>query len=372
MMRRMISHDDIRVLDPDSIETPAMVVFEHRVDVNIRDLCELAGAENLAAHVKTTKSIDVIRKQVAAGIVVMKAATLSELETAVAAGCHTAILAYPILQSRKAKRLVRLAVANRGVDVVAVVGQLAHVGVLSAAAGAASATLPVMLDLNVGMHRTGHDADAVGLEIYRAIAADANLVPAGLHAYDGQDHASDPDERERLAMAHVEDVKVFRKQLTDAGLSVPLVVGGGSYSFPYYAREEGMLGSPGTTVYWDAGYQAQMPELTFRPAAMVLTQVIDRHPDQGTVTLDLGSKAISADGPLENRVRFLGYQNVDAIMQSEEHGVFRFADHGPELGDYLLAVPVHVCPTTTRYPGSHVIDADGVVCGFWPHTARDR
>ena len=41
-------------------------------------------------------------------------------------------------------------------------------------------------------------------------------------------------------------------------------------------------------------------------------------------------------------------------------------------GDYLFAVPMHVCPTTIRYPGSHVINADGDVVAFWEHTARDH
>ena len=62
MMRRMISHDDIRVLDPDSIETPAMVVFEHRVDVNIQDLCELFFPETLPKHVQNILKLDSVQR----------------------------------------------------------------------------------------------------------------------------------------------------------------------------------------------------------------------------------------------------------------------------------------------------------------------
>jgi D-serine deaminase-like pyridoxal phosphate-dependent protein len=47
-------------------------------------------------------------------------------------------------------------------------------------------------------------------------------------------------------------------------------------------------------------------------------------------------------------------------------------DELPDVGDYLLAVPGHIGPTTIRYPGSHVIDSAGSVVDFYVHTARDR
>ena len=35
-------------------------------------------------------------------------------------------------------------------------------------------------------------------------------------------------------------------------------------------------------------------------------------------------------------------------------------------------VPGHICPTTIRYPGIHVIDTAGEVVDYYLHTARDR
>jgi len=37
-----------------------------------------------------------------------------------------------------------------------------------------------------------------------------------------------------------------------------------------------------------------------------------------------------------------------------------------------LAVPGHICPTTIRYPGIHVVDSSGNVVDYYVHTARDR
>ena len=107
-------------------------------------------------------------------------------------------------------------------------------------------------------------------------------------------------------------------------------------------------------------------------AALILTQVVDRFPAMGTITTDLGCKSISSDLPVEERAYLLGYDKAELILQSEEHGVFRIPGELPRVGDYLLAVPGHICPTTILYPGIHVLDTAGDVVDYYMHTARDR
>ena len=153
---------------------------------------------------------------------------------------------------------------------------------------------------------------------------------------------------------------------------MPLLVAGGSYSFLYYARTEGMYGSPGTSIYWDLNGVRGMPDMPFRYAALVLTQVVDRYPEQQTFTTDLGHKAIAGDPPQEYRARLLGLDEAELILQNEEHGVFQTSSPLPEIGDYILAAPGHVCATIVRHPGSYVMDAAGDLVDYYPHTARDR
>jgi len=92
--------------------------------------------------------------------------------------------------------------------------------------------------------------------------------------YDGHDNFSDLARREAAAARNIESLQEFQHQIESAGMPVPCVVAGGSFSFAYYARTEGMYGSPGTFIYWDAGYRTAMPDLPFRCAALVLTQVV--------------------------------------------------------------------------------------------------
>ncbi len=369
----MITSENYSLADPDALETPAMLLFQDVMEHNIRSVCELVGGgQNLIAHVKTHKSEAVARKQVEQGIGGFKCATLKELEMALQAGANMAILSYPQVQEIKIERLCDLVSSNPEAWVAAIVSSPYHLKVLATVATRRQQPLRVMLDLDAGMHRTGIGFGPDATDLYKEIEAHPLLEPSGFHLYDGHDNYSDVVQREAEAKRHVESLQEFRQQIEAAGMPVPCVVAGGSYSFPYYARTQDMYGSPGTFIYWDAGYSSDMPDMPFRCAVLILTQVVDRYPDAGTITTDLGCKGISSDLLLEERAYLLGHDSAELVSQSEEHGIFRISGDLPLVGDYLLAVPGHICPTTIRYPGCHVIDSKGEVVDYYLHTARDR
>jgi len=369
----MITCHNYSVADPDALETPAMLLFQDVMEKNIRSVCELVGGgENLIAHVKTHKSEAVARKQVELGIAGFKCATLKELEMVLQAGASKAILSYPQCQEIKIERFCDLATAYPDAWIAAIVSSPFHLNVLSTVATRREQSLRVMLDLDAGMHRTGIGFGPDATQLYRDIVAHPFLEASGFHLYDGHDNYSDVVQREAEAKKHIAALQEYQRQIEAEGLPVPCVVAGGSWSFQYYARTEGMFGSPGTFIYWDAGYRTDMPDMPFRWAVLILTQVVDRYPDTGTITTDLGCKGISSDLLLDERAYLLGHDSAELVSQSEEHGVFQISGELPAVGDYLLAVPGHICPTTIRYPGSHVINSAGEVVDYFLHTARDR
>ena len=369
----MIIFQEYSVADPDALETPAMLLFQDKMEHNIRAACEMVGGgQNLIAHVKTHKSEAVVRKQIEHGIHGFKCATLKELEMVLHAGARKAILASPQAQARKIERLCDLTASYPDAWIATIVSSPFHLDVLSTVSLRRKQSLRVMLDLDAGMHRTGIAIGPEAITLYREINEHPFLQASGFHLYDGNDHYSDTHQREAAAQRNIESLQQFQQQIESEKMPVPCVVAGGTYSFPYYARTEGMYGSPGTVFYWDAGYSESMPDMPFRCAALILTQVIDRYPDAGTITTDLGVKGISSDLPIEERAYLLGHDTSELILQSEEHGVFKIPGELPQVGDYLLAIPGHICPTTIRYQGIHVINGDGEVIDYYLHTARDR
>lgn len=369
----MIHLGDYLIAEPETLPTPAMLLFEDLVDHNIRGACELAqGGENLFTHVKTHKSEAMVRKQIAMGIDSFKCSTLNELEMTLLAGARRAILAFPQTQACKIERLLEVVASHPDAWIATIAGAHRHIELLGGAAAGRRQRLRVMLDLDTGMHRTGVGMDRDALELYRELDRHAFLEAAGLHMYDGQDVCRGARQREQAAQRHIDSLRRFRLQLESMGLAVPFVVAGGAYSFEYYARTEGMHGSPGSFIYWDARCRGHMPEMPFRCAALILTQVVDRHPERNTVTTDLGYKSICSDQTIGERAVLPGHETAELVMHSEEYGVFRMPRDLPCIGDYLLAIPWHVGPTTVRYPGAHVIDHAGRVVDFVQHSARDR
>jgi D-serine deaminase-like pyridoxal phosphate-dependent protein len=153
-------------------------------------------------------------------------------------------------------------------------------------------------------------------------------------------------------------------------LPVPRLVAGGTPTFPIHARRGDVESSPGTCVFWDAGYAFKLPDLPFLPAALVLARVISK-PGPNRLCLDLGHKSIAAEMP-PPRVQFLNLKDAVPVLHSEEHLVLETPrSNDLNLGDCLYGVPWHICPTVALHAEAVVIE-NGMSAGRWPVVARDR
>ena len=159
--------------------------------------------------------------------------------------------------------------------------------------------------------------------------------------------------------------------VTLAGLPEPVIIAGGSPSFSIHCKRKSIECSPGTFIYWDAGYSDLCPEQKFVPAALVITRVISL-PFAGKVCTDLGHKSVAAENDITKRVVFLNAPEVKVVSQSEEHLVFETGtDHRFKPGDILYGLPYHICPSVALYERVITIE-NGKITGEWMNVARDR
>ena len=352
------------------VPSPALLVYPDRVERNIRRLIDIVGdARRLRPHVKTTKMRDVVRLHLDAGISRFKCATIAEAEMTAAAGAADVLLAYQPVGPNVA-RVVRLGQAFPATRFSAVVDDAAAIDALSTAAVAAGVTLPLFLDLDGGMHRTGIAPGPAAVALYGHLAASPGLIAAGLHMYDGHVRGTDPESRRQAADEAFAHVERTRDAILAAGLAVPTIVAGGTPTFPFHAARAGVECSPGTTAFWDASYATLLPDLPFEPALLLLTRVISR-PTSSRLCLDLGHKAVASESP-HPRVVLFGLEDATAVGHREEHLVLetgRAADF--PVGAVLYGVPWHVCPTVALHDQAVVV-RDGRADGQWNVTARGR
>jgi D-serine deaminase-like pyridoxal phosphate-dependent protein len=191
-----------------------------------------------------------------------------------------------------------------------------------------------------------------------------------LHAYDGHVHDSDVTERTAACEATFAPVEVLRRRLERDGLPVPRVVAGGTPTFPMHARRGNVECSPGTCIFWDAGYGKKLPDLDFLPAALVLTRVVSK-PTSNRLCLDLGHKAIASEMP-HPRVVFLNLSEANVVAHNEEHLVVETAEADAfKVGDCLYGIPWHICPTVALHSEAVVVE-NGRATQRWKIVGRER
>jgi D-threonine aldolase len=359
------------IADIDRLDTPSLVIYPARVRQNIARLVgSVDDVGQLRPHVKTHKSADVTRLLLAAGIRKFKCATIAEAEMLARCAAPDVLLAYQPT-GVKISRLLELVTHFSDTVFSCLVDNPTTARLLSDQATAAGRVLPVCVDLNVGMNRTGIAPGEPALALYDLLQTLPGTRPMGLHAYDG--HIRTPDLTTRTADcdAAFGPVLSLRDALLGRSYDEPVIIAGGTPTFPIHARRSGVECSPGTFVYWDRGYGMAFREQRYEPAALVLTRVVSR-PDATTLCLDLGYKSVAAESELSGRVSFLNAPDLQIIGQGEEHlTVTAGPGHLYEVGDVLYGLPNHICPTVALYDRARTAE-NGLLTGNWPTTAQDR
>jgi D-serine deaminase-like pyridoxal phosphate-dependent protein len=358
------------VADEDSLASPCLLLFDERIDHNLRLMLDIAGGpQRLRPHVKTHKLGPLVQRQLQLGITKYKCSTLAEVAMVIAAGGRDVLLAMPAVAAN-AQRLAEVAKRHPEVIVSTLADHAETVSHLSAVATATQVTLGVYLELDCGMGRTGIVPGAAASAIVSQIQASPGLRFAGLHAYDGHIHDAELAIREQRCEEAFGPVLAFKTQLEKAGTQVPDFLAGGSPTFGIHARHPERSLSPGTTVLWDFGYGDRYADLAFLPAAVLLTRIVSK-PGQNRITVDLGHKSVAPE-QAQPRVRFLDLPDAEVLMQSEEHLVLAVADSNAfSIGQALHGIPRHVCPTVSMHGHAHVI-RQHTVAQRWEITARNR
>ena len=367
--RREVPEDLCYIENQAAIDSPALVVDPDLVARNIRQALAMVDPERgtyLRPHVKTHKTREVVRMMMQQGIDRFKCSTIAEAEMLGMAGATDVLLAYP-LTSLKAHRLAKLRIAFPDICFSCLVDHPQTAAQLSELF--ANDPLPVFIDLDVGMHRTGISPEKAP-EFFAHCQALPGIRPVGLHAYDGHIHAPDSEQRKREANTTYALVRRVQEEIEARPTEPLIIVIGGSPSFPFHAQRERVECSPGTFPFWDAGYGQAFPEMKFVPAVRLLTRVISIIDDQ-RLCLDVGSKAVAADAAWP-RLVFPDHPEAEAVSQSEEHLVVQVPDTANvRLGEEWWGIPLHICPTVNLYESLHVI-RNQRWDGDWEVIARRR
>lgn len=359
------------------LATPALVldldVFEANLGLMAQH-CKAKGL-NLRPHAKTHKSADIARLQIEAGAVGVCAAKLGEAEALGAAGIGSVHLTSPVVTDQGIARVMAL----NGLisDLMITVEDMGVAARLGAAARQAGKPLNVIIDLDVGTHRTGIPWGPDALALTVAVARTEGLVYRGIQGYAGHVmHIEDFTERSEASVSSMDILAEAKKVLSAKGLEPEIITGGGTGTYNIDA-DIGVLTElqAGSYIFMDRQYNdvplANGQSMPFETSLTVQTTVISAQ-TPGLCTTDAGFKSFAADAdapmlvsgaPDGMKYFFFGDEQGGILSRSEEPSL--------PLGSVVNCITPHCDPTVNLYDVYHCVRGDALV-DIWDVTTRGR
>lgn len=359
------------------LETPALVLDRDAFEANIARLAARTRADGLGLrpHAKTHKCAEIGRRQIAAGALGLACAKPGEVAALFEHGITDLMLTAPVASPRKIDALARI--AARGAHLSVVFDRADLVEAFGAAARRHGSAVDVLVDLDVGLARTGVGSADEAVALARAVAACEGLRFAGVQAYAGRvQHVHGFAERRAANEAAMRPLAATLSALAVADLAPRIVSGGGTGSFALDAGP-GLLTElqAGSYIFMDEGYAPVDLEGgghgPFAFSLFVAVSVI-AHSSRGYAITDGGSKSFALDGP-PPRVYRSGREIGLLEWCGDEFG--RVLPHPgethPPIGTVLECTVPHCDPTVNLHEVYHVVSGDCLL-DLWPVTARGR
>lgn len=345
------------------LDTPSLLLDLDILDQNLTRMEATRGDKRLRIHFKSLKCAGLAKYLVGKGYPFFLCAKLHEAEVLVQHGIKDILLANQIVGEAKLNRLMEL-LKKASVAVCADCAQ--QVEKLSEAALNHGVTVPVMVELDIGMSRCGVLPGDPALALARVIAGSPNLRFAGIQAYDGQLQLVPVTlEKEKRILEGIRQVRETCELLARAGIPAENVTGSGTGTYTYAVAEPAFREiQPGSFLLMDAAYCQVRPE--FSPSLTLLVSVISNN--SGRYILDAGSKAISKDFALPI---IKDHPEENLMKLAEEHARVEIQGAPPAIGEKRQLISGHCCATMNLHR-QVVAHRSGIIQEVWPIEASGR
>jgi len=343
-----------------SFSTPALLVDLGVFEANVAAMERLlhGSGKTVRPHVKTHRTPELARRQLGGAAVGVTCATVGEAEVMVSAGIDDVLVANEVVDRAKIDRLAALAARAR---IAVAVDDAEAAETLARAASNVGATVDVVIDVDIGLHRCGVATPGEAVHLARAIAQHEGLRLRGLMGYEGRIRLG-VDNRAALIASAYDALAETKHALVDAGFPVEVVSASGTSTLTE------ALADPNITELQAGVYALMEPELRnlglpFRCAVAIRGTVISRHPDR--VVLDVGRRVVGMEyGPPVP----IGFDATEVVV-SDEHTRISGPGPFPELGGHLDLIPGQIRTTFNLHDVVWAV-RDGAIIDRWPVSAR--
>jgi len=333
-----------------ALETPALLVDIDAMASNIEAYAAFADEHDvsLRSHVKTHKNAELaaLEDEMTDGGGIC-CQTLGEVETMARNGIDDIYLSYQVVGDQKLDRFCWL--SKKVENLVTTVDSAATINMLQDAASNHETTIGVIVEIDLGLHRTGASPDSEAVALAERVGEAANLEFDGILAYEAhvKSEAETEAEYDEFCWEAMEVAQDVVEEIETAGIPVDEVKVGGTATSRYSGKHPVVTEiNPGMYPFNDVGELKRRPwEVSKDDCAATIVTTVISVPEDDRLVVDGGSKTFSLDTPEmpvpKNR------DNIKYVNASEEHGWIDTSDSEESftVGDPLEFIVPHVCTT---------------------------
>jgi D-serine deaminase-like pyridoxal phosphate-dependent protein len=353
-----------------SLDTPSMIVDLDLMESNISKLMSqlLPTGISIRPHLKTTKSAVLARKLVDAGAKGGCVAKLSEAEVMCNLGFTDLLITCEVIGPAKVRRLVELfkrvrtlrIVVDSEVGAKAIEDALAESGV--------DEPIMTLIDLDVGLHRTGIQPGEPVLRLARYLKSCKHLKLIGVQGYEGHlQHVHGREERKNACLESMTILTQTAEALLQDGHNIEVVTTGGTGTAEFCVTVPGVTEvQPGSFLFMDTDYRNAVGSF-YSNSLTILSTVLSKQGPK-CVTIDAGLKSLTTDSGLAE-CKTPGY--IYGVL-GDEHGSLSWTDASDlNVGDRVEMIPSHIDPTINLHD-VYYAHRKGVIEEIWAVDGRGK
>ncbi len=380
-----------------TLDTPAALLDVARLQHNLQHMQDRISALGVALrpHIKTSKCLAVVQRQLALGARGVTVSTLKEAQQCLDAGITDITYAVGIAA---AKLPQVLALRRSGAALSILTDNLASAAAIAAFCRAQGEAIPVLIEIDTDQHRSGVAPESdllldLGRALHQGGAGLGRSLLAGVLTHAGASYQCNTPAALQ-AMAEQERAGCVRaaERLRAAGLPCPVVSVGSTPTALSATRLDGVTEvRAGVYAFMDlvmANVGVCRPD---EIALSVLATVIGHQPEKGWALVDAGWMAMSRDRGTQAQACDYGYGQVCDLAggllpgwvmagANQEHGIVAFdarlagasgSTAPPDIaqalpvGTRLRILPNHACATAAQFGAYQALQADGTLAD-WP------
>ena len=360
------------------LDTPSLLLDLDQMEKNIEEIVSFAKqvGVNYRPHIKTHKSIEIAKRQIAMGAVGVTVATVGEAEVMAEAGINDILIAFPISGKQKLERVKELLKKSQ---ITIAVDSIEQALDLNQFFQDESLRPNVWIKVNCGLNRAGVEPDEEVVELATFMKENTSaLTLTGIFTHAG--HAYGASSKGEIAEIAKDEADAVVKSVTlceKAGINIKHRSIGSTPTFKLGGAVEGITEiRPGNAVFYDMVQVGLGVAKKEQCALTVLAGVFSKKKDR--IIIDAGSKTLALDKGAHGIASVVGHGYIkeypELIIErlSEEHGVIPIKEEiDMKLNEKLTIIPNHACVVANLFD-RYVVHRAGKVIAKWKIDARGK